>query len=200
MDSRLKQPIVLIVEDRMPELIKDLLSFRNGANYYIARDGVTAIQEVERLKPNLIILDLYLPRLNGWEVLKYVKDHYPDIAVVVLTGFYNKNIRDRAINLGADKVVRKPPVFQDLYRLIMRLIYRSKPGSVHSEVREDVKSLLRLKARRLRVLREKEALEGTKVDASVILEIEDLEQDICDLQEELRHMEKENGSNDIPNG
>ena len=65
-------------------------------------DGIAALEQVEALQPDLMVLDLSLPRKDGTEVLEEMRGKYDDTAVLVLTGRSMVEERVRCLNLGAD--------------------------------------------------------------------------------------------------
>lgn len=85
-----KQLLTLIVEDvdDMAQMISDVLDSMHISNHRAA-DGPSALKVLERYTPDLLILDIGLPGMNGWEVLKKIEDHHPDVnfPVIVLTAY-----------------------------------------------------------------------------------------------------------------
>jgi CheY-like chemotaxis protein len=81
---------VLIVEDNtlFRQLFKKTLHGRfSSIEIYEAADGEEALQKIESLRPNLIFMDIGLPGENGLELTKQVKARYPNIIVIILTGY-----------------------------------------------------------------------------------------------------------------
>jgi CheY-like chemotaxis protein len=81
---------VLIVEDStlFRQLLKRTLHNRfSSIEIYEAADGEEALQKIESLRPNLIFMDIGLPGENGLELTKQVKARYPNIIVIILTGY-----------------------------------------------------------------------------------------------------------------
>jgi len=81
---------VLIVEDStlFRQLLKKSLHGRfSSIEIYEAADGEEALQKIEGLRPNLIFMDIGLPGENGLELTKQVKARYPNIIVIILTGY-----------------------------------------------------------------------------------------------------------------
>ena len=81
---------VLIVEDStlFRQLFKKTLHDRfSSIEIYEAADGEEALQKIESLRPNLIFMDIGLPGENGLELTKQVKARYPNIIVIILTGY-----------------------------------------------------------------------------------------------------------------
>ena len=96
---------VLIVEDHrmLREGLKAILSMRNDLEVIgEATDGIEALLAVKRLKPDIMLLDLSMPRMNGLSVLLQAKTTYPDIKVLVLTIYHGDDSIKEAFAAGAD--------------------------------------------------------------------------------------------------
>ncbi|KLN60470.1 chemotaxis protein CheY [Kiloniella spongiae] len=112
---------VLVVEDE-PHIV-DSLSFlmkKAGFDVFIARDGDAALRMVESRPPDLILLDIMLPRRDGFEVLKYVRsnDAWKEMRVILLTAKGRDVDRLKGMELGADDFVTKPFSTKDVVRLV----------------------------------------------------------------------------------
>jgi two-component system response regulator HydG len=79
-----------------------------------AADGQEAITLVQKNDFDLILLDIKMPNVDGFEVLKYVKDHAPKTKVVMLTGFADLKNAIESKKLGAEDFVSKPYDLVDL--------------------------------------------------------------------------------------
>jgi type II secretory ATPase GspE/PulE/Tfp pilus assembly ATPase PilB-like protein/ActR/RegA family two-component response regulator len=102
---------VLLVddEDALRRVMKDLLE-REGYIVSEARDGVQALDQVDRFGPDVIVLDLNLPGLDGYGVLSHLRSRpaTADIPVVVLTAKSDEDNEVRVFQLGADDFLTKP--------------------------------------------------------------------------------------------
>lgn len=72
-----------------------------------AEDGVEALEVVAAQRPDVLLLDLAMPRLDGLEVLARLRDEGSDLAVVVVSGFSAGDVADQALALGARAYVEK---------------------------------------------------------------------------------------------
>lgn len=72
-----------------------------------AGDGIEAVDVVERTKPDVVLLDLSMPRMDGLEALPRVAEASPSSAIVVLSGFLNEDVKRRVLELGATACVEK---------------------------------------------------------------------------------------------
>jgi type II secretory ATPase GspE/PulE/Tfp pilus assembly ATPase PilB-like protein/CheY-like chemotaxis protein len=102
---------VLLVEDedQLRRVMKDLLQ-REGYRVAEARDGIQALDEVDRFAPDVIILDLNLPGIDGYSVLAQLRSRPAtrDIPIMVLTAKGDEDNEVRVFELGADDFVTKP--------------------------------------------------------------------------------------------
>jgi DNA-binding response OmpR family regulator len=102
---------VLLVEDedQLRRVMKDLLE-REGYIVAEARDGVQALDEVDRHAPDIVVLDLNLPGLDGYSVLRQLRSRPATrgIPVMVLTAKGDEDNEVRVFELGADDFITKP--------------------------------------------------------------------------------------------
>jgi DNA-binding NtrC family response regulator len=100
---------VLLVDDEEEfiESLAERLSMRElGSD--TAYDGEQALSFVSREEPDVMVLDLKMPGIDGMEVLRQVKKTYPEIQVIILTGHGTKQHEDEARRLGAFDYMEKP--------------------------------------------------------------------------------------------
>jgi two-component system response regulator ResD len=101
---------VLVVDDEptIAEVVSRYLE-RAGYRTRVAADGVQAIEAAADLRPDLVVLDLMLPRIDGLEVMRRLREHGRDrIAVILLTAKGEESDRVIGLRLGADDYVVKP--------------------------------------------------------------------------------------------
>jgi len=116
---------VLLVEDN--ELNRDMLSrrlARRGFEVVTATDGETAIQQTNESKPDLILMDMGLPGLNGWDATRRIKAN-PEmnaIPVIALTAHAMKVDREQALAAGCDAFETKPVELERLLTTIRDLL------------------------------------------------------------------------------
>jgi DNA-binding response OmpR family regulator len=106
---------VLIVEDdsALGHFLEQGLKL-DGHDVTVAADGEAALVSVAKLRPELMILDLGLPRMDGIDVLTEMQEHFRSTSVLVLTGRAGMEERVKCLQLGADDVVLKPFSFHEL--------------------------------------------------------------------------------------
>jgi DNA-binding NtrC family response regulator len=114
--------IKLLLVDDEAEFVKALserLKMRDIGSE-IALDGETALEMVEGEVPDVMVLDLRMPGLDGLEVLKKVKASFPKVQVIVLTGHGSDKDEENARALGAFEYLRKPVDLDKLLKTIKK--------------------------------------------------------------------------------
>ncbi len=122
---------ILIVEDE-PEIVEPLAHSLQQAEFTVLRagDGLTACRAIGQSNPDLVLLDIMLPDLDGWEVCKLLRQH-PDssvagIPVIMLTALNSPQDRYRGLELGADAFLPKPYAIREVILLVDNLVKRHK--------------------------------------------------------------------------
>ncbi len=116
---------ILIVEDN--EMNRDMLSRRlmkKGYEITIAVDGQEGVDKSKEVNPDLILMDMSLPKIDGWEATRLVKAN-PDtkhIPVIALTAHAMAEDREKAMNAGCDEYDTKPVELPRLLEKIQALI------------------------------------------------------------------------------
>lgn len=116
---------VLIVEDE-PHIIESLtfVLSREGFEVSSVLDGESAVETLRRTPPDLMILDVMLPKLNGFEVLKLAKSEpaLKSIPVIILTAKGQLQDRRMAEEIGSDGFMTKPFSNREIVEQVRRLI------------------------------------------------------------------------------
>lgn len=119
------RPDVLIVDDE-PFIVETVRFALEAAGYpcRVAYDGEAAVRLVHEAPPGLILLDLMLPKLNGFQICRLLKfdERYRQIPIVMLTARAQERDRLLAKETGADAYVVKPFEFEELLRVIARYL------------------------------------------------------------------------------
>ncbi|HRQ59013.1 MAG TPA: response regulator [Azoarcus taiwanensis] len=104
------KPRIVLIEDN--ELSRTLLrSILRNAGYEVigeARDGLSGLEMVDRLQPDLVCLDVVMPKLDGMNVLAELRRETPDIPVIMITGHTDREAVENMIKEGASGIVVKP--------------------------------------------------------------------------------------------
>lgn len=120
-------PKILVVDDEAP--IIDMLSYNlRRANYdvVVARDGEQALAQARQERPDLIILDLMLPHLDGLEVCRILRRER-DVPIIMLTARDAEVDRVVGLELGADDYVVKPFSVRELMARVKNVLRRAAP-------------------------------------------------------------------------
>lgn len=102
------QAKILVIEDE--EDLTHLLTFRfqqEGYEVLSAANGVEGLRILQQEHPHLVVLDVMMPRMNGWETCKRIRE-YSDVPIIMLTALGQETDKVRGLELGADDFVTKP--------------------------------------------------------------------------------------------
>ena len=102
---------VLIVDDEAD--MREVFSIRleiNNFEVITAKDGEEGLEKAKKEKPDLIVLDLMMPKINGFEVCRMLKfdDNYKAIPIIILSALGQQFDREKAVQCGADAYFIKP--------------------------------------------------------------------------------------------
>ena len=114
---------ILVVDDE--DALRMVLSSElvsSGYEVTTASDGDEAINVIQNKKFDLILLDIKMPRVDGFEVLKFVKKNFPSVKVIMLTGFADLKNAIESKKHGAEDFVSKPYDLVDLLTTIERVL------------------------------------------------------------------------------
>ncbi|MBI4737706.1 MAG: response regulator [candidate division NC10 bacterium] len=108
---------VLVVDDE-PDAVELLQEFLTAKGYDVitASDGEEALRQVKEHRPHLILLDVRMPRLNGMEVLKRVREIDHEVGVIMVTAVNEEETGREALKMGAFDYITKPLDLQYLER------------------------------------------------------------------------------------
>jgi DNA-binding response OmpR family regulator len=123
---------VLLVDDE-PNIILSLEFLIQQAGYEarVARDGETALKAIEEHKPDLVLLDVMLPKRDGFDVCERIRANpaWNDIRIVMLTAKGRDSEREKGLALGADAYITKPFSTRDAMEQIKRFLDDEEPES-----------------------------------------------------------------------
>jgi CheY-like chemotaxis protein len=125
-------PKILLVEDN--ELNRDMLSrrlARKGYEVLLAVDGAEGVAVAAAERPDLVLMDMSLPVLNGWEATRRLKaaPETRDIPVIALTAHAMASDREQAVDAGCDDYDTKPVELTRLLEKIEHLLASRQPSS-----------------------------------------------------------------------
>jgi DNA-binding response OmpR family regulator len=110
---------ILVVDDEFAivDILKAFLEDKEHT-VFVAYDGAEAVMVAKKERPHVILLDIYLPKLDGIQVLQAVKEFDETIGIIIMTGFREKEVAQKALELGAFDYINKPFDFDYLERTL----------------------------------------------------------------------------------
>lgn len=111
---------ILVVDDEIEacNALKEFLEVK-GYEVYTAQDGKTALDQVQELRPQLVLLDMIMPEMHGMEVLQEIKKVDPEIGVIMVTVVTDEAQAKKALELGAYDYITKPVDLNYLDTVVM---------------------------------------------------------------------------------
>lgn len=165
------KPSILIVEDEpdIRELLEYTLS-REGYQVFVAADGLVGLSEARRRAPDLLLLDLMLPGLDGLEVCRRLKQDSStrSIPIVMVTAKGDETDIVLGLSLGADDYVSKPFSTKELIARIAAVLRRVHASADDDSQRTVVQGLLRIDPARHRVEWAGEPIELTATEFRIL--------------------------------
>jgi DNA-binding response OmpR family regulator len=127
-------PRILIVDDE-PEMVRgiqDNLRFE-GYDTSAAYDGEEALRRATTDAPDLVLLDVMMPKVSGWDVCRELRRRGIDVPVIMLTARGEEDDRVRGLELGADDYVAKPFALRELLARVRAVLRRPGPRQKFEE-------------------------------------------------------------------
>ena len=125
---------VLIVEDEpdVAELMRYNLA-KEGYEVALVGNGAEALEQARRSRPDMILLDIMVPGLNGWEVCRRLKQdaHTRAVPVIMVTGRAEEGDKVLGFEMGADDYITKPFSPRELLARVRAVMRRGKPTATH---------------------------------------------------------------------
>jgi CheY-like chemotaxis protein len=125
------RPRVLVVEDS-PSVRTTVAYILTGAGFDVltAADGVEGLERIRRDRPRAVLLDVSMPRMDGFEVCRHVRAEAAlrDTFIVMLTAKGQKADENRALEAGADRYLTKPVDEEAILRLLTEVLGAPGPG------------------------------------------------------------------------
>lgn len=125
LNQKQKQNTLLCVDDE--PIIRELcINVLDDYHVLVAKDGFEAIKILETVEIDLVLSDVMMPNLNGLELLQKVKEERPDLAVILMTGYSDKELILKALKAGADDFINKPINILQLSTTVAKVIEKQK--------------------------------------------------------------------------
>lgn len=116
---------ILIVDDEANIVLSlEFLMEKAGYMVYVARNGEEALEAVDEVKPDLILLDIMMPKVNGFDVCQQIRANpdYQDIKIIMLTAKGREVEITKGMSLGADSYIIKPFSTRELILEVQRVL------------------------------------------------------------------------------
>jgi CheY-like chemotaxis protein len=127
---------VLLVDDDHEMLIalkEGFQKFKDSFSILLASDGLKAVESLKKNTISLVVTDLKMPGMDGFELLAHIMEHYPDIPVIIITGYSTPEMERLAREGGAVGYIAKPFLIENLARQIMTTLRKeSEGGTLHN--------------------------------------------------------------------
>jgi DNA-binding response OmpR family regulator len=142
--------ILCIEDDQDIALAVSMVLRRAGFDVVGAADGKDGLRLFHDARPDVVLLDLGLPSLDGWEVLERIRD-MSDVPVMLLTAHGLETDKVRGLSLGADDYLTKPFGNSELVARVQALLRRSRAARQEAEVYQDALVEVNFSSREVRV-------------------------------------------------
>ena len=127
---------VLLVDDDQEMLVALKQGFRKYQDSFVvqlASDGLKAVECLKKYVISLVVTDLKMPEMDGFELLAHIMEYYPDIPVIIITGYSTPEMERLAREGGAVGYIAKPFLIENLARKIMTTLRKeSEGGTLHN--------------------------------------------------------------------
>ena len=124
-----KTPLIMVTDDSVTvRKVTTRLLERNGYEVITAKDGMDAVAKLEEHKPDLMLLDIEMPRMDGFEVATHVRheDRLKDVPIIMITSRTGEKHRERAFDIGVNSYMGKPFQEGELLNTIQELLARAQ--------------------------------------------------------------------------
>jgi len=116
---------ILVVEDELRELFEVSLAMLGNYKVESAETGPEAVRKAQILKPDIIIMDMRLPKMPGDEAIRHIRKFNKTVPILAVTGFTDKYSREALLAAGADDYLAKPFNVDILLEKIATLLRRA---------------------------------------------------------------------------
>lgn len=122
---------ILYVEDHpaQRDIMAQMLEL-SGYEVAVATDGVEGVEKAQTWNPDLVLMDLRMPRMDGFEAIKELRKnpHTAGISIIAISAWASAKHKERAIDAGADEHFTKPVDLSRLLETIERFLNQPKPA------------------------------------------------------------------------
>lgn len=120
-------PRVLIAEDNIPnQKIISIIIKRLGWEYTIVDNGLKAIEACKASEYDVVLMDIDMPEMNGWDATLEIKKYTPGLPVIALTAYSEDTVGEKSIAAGMDYFLTKPYNHKDIEKTILKCLRKSE--------------------------------------------------------------------------
>jgi two-component system OmpR family response regulator len=118
---------ILVIDDEadLRRFVRLRLS-RSGYQVFEASNGIEGLEQLYKVKPHLVVLDIMMPRMDGWETCRRIRE-ISDVPILILSAKGNRGARVKGLDLGANDYLAKPFAGFELFKKIESLLSHTKP-------------------------------------------------------------------------
>ena len=119
-DTEGRETLKILVVDDEESVREMLVTYLETEGYDVstADSGVSALPAIEDFKPQIVLLDIRMPDMDGLQCLRSIIKRNPDIAVVMMSGFVSEQIACKTLEIGAFDYINKPISFEHLMKVL----------------------------------------------------------------------------------
>lgn len=120
--------VMIVEDDAATRRLYRFLLANSGYNVVEAEDGVVALERLATHPSELIVTDMNMPRMNGMDLVRSVRQSYPDVYVIMVTAFGTPDTEKQAYRAGVNEYLMKPFDFEELEERV-RSFFKSRAAS-----------------------------------------------------------------------
>jgi len=120
-----REKIVMVVDDSITiRKVTERMLSRHNMKVVTAKDGIDALAQLQEIKPDVMLLDIEMPRMDGYEVATHIRndERLKDLPIIMITSRSGSKHKDKAMAIGVNKYLGKPYQEDDLIQNIHELI------------------------------------------------------------------------------
>ena len=127
------KPTILVADDELGVRTALRLLLQPDYDLFLAEDGLQAVEHVKDRSPDLILMDVRMPRMDGWQAIREIRNHGCWAPVIVITGYADPSDEEKAKALKVSECVSKPFDLFALKEIVARVVNGVQAGSAISD-------------------------------------------------------------------
>jgi two-component system, NtrC family, nitrogen regulation response regulator NtrX len=154
-----RQILVVDDEERIRQSLNGILK-DEGYEVQEAKDGTQALKQLETDPPDLVLLDIWMPGMDGMEILERMKAQIPNLPVIMISGHGNIELAVKAVKLGAYDFIEKPLSLEKVLLAANNALLFSKLEQENQALRQEVERKYEIVGTSPEVLKLKEQIKS----------------------------------------